>query len=332
VRYSRGVDRRRFLQAAAAAGSALALPAVQTTLAQTTGLSAGMLASVTTDQLNVRGGPGASQPAVATLDLGSTVDLLGASLDGAWWRVASDAAVGYVSSQYLQPLTQPSTSGVFDIDLAIPYARQLDAVWCDPADLQMWRGYRQGVASAAPDPELQSAIWDWEKSHNLGLSVQTWDCSPYAVASAAHQWMPAAGFDHFLYDDPMGGSRVLAWLLANPSYQEPSIALVWRGLHYLLVRGVRSMGDPGQHPMDAQILGFYVADPDVGASFWLGQDRFVPIDRWLNEMFTPVSYTTPHTGTPGDTWQNRMVAIQRSWTAAGPTERGQSNATPTTYV
>jgi hypothetical protein len=84
--------------------------------------------------------------------------------------------------------------------------------------------------------------------------------------------------------------------------------------------------------MDAQILGFYVADPDVGASFWLGQDRFIPIDRWLNEMFTPVSYQTPHTGSPGDLWQNRMVTIQRSWTVSGPTQAGQRNALPSSYA
>jgi hypothetical protein len=220
------MHRRRFIQAATAFGSALALP-VQAGLAQTD-LSVGMQASVTIDGVNVRGGPGATQPVVGTLDTGSTVDLLGPSVDGVWWRVASDASVGYVSSQYLQPSGAASTSGIVDVDLGFPYARQLSPVWCDPADLQMWRDYRQGAAGSAPDAVLQSSIWDWETTHNAGFSVDQWDCSPFAVASAAHQWMPTAGFDHFTYDEPMAGSRVLAWLLANPSYQEPSIALIRR--------------------------------------------------------------------------------------------------------
>ena len=82
----------------------------------------------------------------------------------------------------------------------------------------------------------------------------------------------------------------------------------------------------------AQLLGFYVADPDPGASFWLGEDRFIPIDRWLGELFSPVTYLTPHTGVPGDIWQNRMVAIQRSWTAGGPSDAGQRNATAASYA
>jgi hypothetical protein len=139
-------------------------------------------------------------------------------------------------------------------------------------------------------------------------------------------------FDHFIYDDPLQGSRVLAWLIANPQVREPSIALIWRGLHYVLVRGVRALGDPGQDPNGSQLLGFYVADPDPGASFWLGSDRFIPIDRWLNELFSPVSYLTPHTGVPGDPWQERMVAIQWSWLPGGPTAAGQHNAAVANYL
>jgi hypothetical protein len=114
--------------------------------------------------------------------------------------------------------------------------------------------------------------------------------------------------------------------------REPSIALIWRGLHYVLVRGVRAVGEPGQDPAGARLLGFYVADPDPGASFWLGADRFVPIDRWLNELFSPVSYLTPHTGVPGDQWQNRIVTVQRGWSGSGPSEGGQWNASVASYV
>lgn len=288
-------------------------------------LARGMQAAVTSDAVNVRGGPGASQPVVGSLELGSSVDLLGSSSDGAWWRVASDSGVGYVSADFLQPTGQPTSSGVFDLDLPVSYVAQQNEIWCDPADLQMWMNYRQGNAAA------QSEIWGWETSHNAGFSVDQWDCSPYAVASAAHHWMPDAGFDHFTYDNALAGSRVLAWLLANPAYREPAVALIWRGLHYVLVRGVRAVGDPGTNPSGAQLLGFYVADPDPGASFFLGQDRFIPIDRWLGELFSPVSYLTPHTGVPGDVWQNRMVTIQRTWSSDGPSLGGVHNAAVASY-
>jgi hypothetical protein len=324
--------RRRFVQATAGLGAAALLAPAQRSWAQSA-LAPALQASVTSDGVNLRGGPGTDQPVVTSLAAGALVDLIAPSASGSWWRVATDAGVGYVSADLLQPTGEPSSSSdVFDIDLPIPYARQLSAIWCDPADLEMWMSYRQARDSGGGTRVLQSAIWDWETSHNAGFSVDQWDCSPYAVASAANHWMPDTSFDHFTYDDPLGGSRVLAWLLANPSTREPSIALIWRGLHYVLVRGVRAIGNPAQDPNGAQLLGFYVADPDPGLSLWLGQDRFVPLDRWLNELFTPVSYVTPHTGVPGDRWQDRMVAIQRTWTSAGPTDAGQQNANARNYA
>jgi SH3 domain-containing protein len=323
------VRRRHFLQSAAAV--ALWLPAARVAAqAAQSALSPGAQAIVATDGLNLRGGPGASQPVVGTLSGGAQVDVLGSSLDGAWWRIASDSGIGYVSAEFLQATAQPNASAAFDLDLPIPYARQLNAIWCDPADLQMWMTYHQGRAATDGGTALQQSIWDWETSHNAGFSVDQWDCSPYAVASAAHHVMPDVGFDHFQYDSPLGGSRVLAWLLS--AYREPSIALIWQGLHYVLVRGVRASGNPAQDPDGVELHGFYVADPYPGASFFLGQDRFIPIDRWLGELFSPVSYLTPHTGVPGDVWQNRSVAIQRAWSAAAPTERGQRNATPLSYA
>jgi uncharacterized protein YraI len=327
--------RRSFLRRAATVTAALSvgrLVANAALAADAAALAAGLQAVVTTDGVHVRGGPGVSQPIVTTLDAGINVDVLAASADAAWWRVASDTAVvGYVSADFLQATGQPARGDVFDLDLTLSYSRQLTPVWCDPADVEMWLHYRQGDAGG-PSRAVQSAIWDWETTHNAGFSVDQWDCSPYAVASAAHQWMPNTGFDHFVYDDPLDGSRTLAWLLANPRYAEPSIALIWRGLHYVLVRGVRAIGDPSRDPVNAQLLGFYVADPDTSASFWLGEDRFIAIDRWLNELFTPVSYQTPHTGVPGDAWQDRMVAIQRAWTTTGPTQAGQRSAKPGNYA
>src|SRR5262245_31111998 len=113
--------RRQMIGTLAALTAAAAWPTQRAVLAQSS-LSVGMQASVTADGLNVRGGPGTSQPVVGTLDGGSTVDLLGSARDAAWWRVAGDSSVGYVSADYLEAIGQPSTSRVFDLNLPIPYA------------------------------------------------------------------------------------------------------------------------------------------------------------------------------------------------------------------
>jgi len=326
--------RRTFLKTAATTGAATALGLAGRAHAQTdmaAGLVAGTQAEVTTEGLRVRGGPAVDEPIVATLASGSGVDLLGRSADGVWWRVAADTTVGYVDGAYLQPTGAATTSGVLDVDLPVSYTPQLSPVWCDPADLQMWLAYH-AVLPGGGSARLQKALWDWETGHNAGFTVDQWDCSPFAVASAAHHWLPSLGFDHFVYDDPLAATRLLAWLLVNPAYREPSIALIWRGAHYVLVRGVRALGDPYRDGKAARLLGVYVADPNKGEPSWLGQDRFVPIDRWLAELFTPATYRTPHTGVPGDPWQDAYVAVQRGSTADGPSADGQRNATPGSYT
>jgi hypothetical protein len=50
------------------------------------------------------------------------------------------------------------------------------------------------------------------------------------VASAAHHWLPDIGVDHFQYDDPLGGSRVL-------------------------VRGVRAIANPAEDPERGRLAG-----------------------------------------------------------------------------
>src|SRR5437764_13241174 len=124
--------RRGFVRAVSGLGIAAVLAPATTVRAQTA-LTVGMQAAVSTDGVNLRGGPGTDQPVVGTLPGGAAVDVLGSSADGAWWRVAGDSGVGYGSAAFLEPNGQPTTSGVFDLDLPIPYARQLTSVWCDPA-------------------------------------------------------------------------------------------------------------------------------------------------------------------------------------------------------
>jgi len=326
------MDRRNFLRLTAAGVTGAALGVVDLGRPQAqTGLIAGRRAVVATDTLNVRGGPGADEPRVGGLSEGAAVDLLAASATQSWWRVASGSTIGWVSGQYLQPTEEAASSEILDVDLVFPFARQLTNVWCEAADIEMWMAYH-GQAHDVPSYARQQAIWDWELANNAGFTVQQWNCSPFAAASAARQWMPDKGFDHFRYDDATAGSRMLAWLLANPAHREPSIALIWRGAHYVLVRGVRAVGDPGHDPSGAQILGFYIADPNRADRRWYGSDRYIPMSQWHGELFLPASYLTPNSGVPGDVWQNRVVTVQRTPAVEGPTDAGQLNSTPGSYA
>src|SRR4029450_10371409 len=127
-------------------------------------------------------------------------------------------------------------SSQVSLNLPVPFYRQLTAVWCDPAIIQSWYEYATG-RTVADSRAFQAATWEWELSHNLGFTEAEWNASPYAVASALNHHMPDRGFNHWKSDDPLAATRAMAWFLANPDYRQPSIALIWRGAHYVLVRG-----------------------------------------------------------------------------------------------
>lgn len=297
----------------------------------TSGLSVGSGATVTADWLNLRSGPGLENPIVDELEYGTSLRLLDGPVDGVWWRVSDGGRVGYVSGDWLAPAVASADQPTFDFDLALPYHRQLTSIWCDPADLQTWVEYTRGQA-LGDSYATQQRFWNWELGHNDGFTVEQWDASPFAVASAAHNWMPERGFNHFIYDDPLAATSTMAWLLANPKYREPSVATIWWGDHYVLVRGVRATADPYRDYPNAKILGVYVMDPNQGRPSWLGEDRYIPIDAWVSRYLTPVSYRTPGSGIPGDVWQGKYVTIQRDWTNNGPTPQGRVDATPRSYT
>src|SRR3954447_17638013 len=82
-----------------------------------------------------------------------------------------------------------SPAGQVTLNLPVPFYRQLTAVWCDPAVIQSWYEYTSGERVAEGSP-FQSTTWDGEASHNLGFTLEEWNASPYAVASALHHHMP----------------------------------------------------------------------------------------------------------------------------------------------
>jgi len=282
---------------------------------------------VVREALNLRAAPSADAPVLTVLPAGARVALAGAA-SGDWARVRYGDQTGYAARAYLDAA---AASQAFSLDLPVPFHRQLTDVWCDPAIIQSWTEYVTG--RAAPDSRaFQADTWDWETDHNLGFTLDQWDASPYAVASALHHHMPDRGFSHWKSDDPLEATKVLAWFLANPAYRQPGIALIWRGEHYVLVRGVEAEGDPYRDYPRATILGVYVMDPNQGARSWLGTDRYIPIDEWTSQYLTPVSYQTPHTGVPGDQWQGKRVTILGDWRVGPPLEDGRTPADLAAYL
>ena len=113
---------------------------------------------------------------------------------------------------------------------------------------------------------------------------------------------------------------------------QPAIALIWRGEHYVLVRGVEGEGDPYRDYPTATIRGVYVLDPNQGSGAWLGSNLYIPLGEWTSRYLTPVSHLTPHTGVPGDQWQGKRVTIQADWRAGPPLEQGRTPADLAAYL
>jgi hypothetical protein len=260
---------------------------------------------------------------------GTRVEVVGAS-GAEWAQVRHGGHTGYAARAYLDAIG-PAGAGAFVLNLPVPFYRQLTDVWCDPAIIQSWAEFATGRIS--PDSyAFQATTWDWELSHNLGFTVEEWNASPYAVASALHYHMPDRGFAHWKGADAADVTKVMAWFLANPAFRQPGIGLIRRGEHYVLVRGVQAEGDPYRDYPHAIIRGVYVMDPNQGARNWLGVDRYIPMAEWVSSYLTPVSYLTPHTGVPGDQWQGKHVMILADWRVGPPLEQGRTPADLAAYL
>jgi hypothetical protein len=278
------------------------------------------------DGLNLRAAPSADASVLTVMPDGARVEVVGGG-SGDWLPVRYAGQTGYTARAYLGTAAAAAGSGApataYQLNLPVPFYRQLTAVWCDPAIIQSW--YEFATGRTAPDSyAFQAATWEWEAAHNLGFTTDEWNHSPYALASALHHHMPDRGFSHWKADDATAATKVLAWFLANPAYRQPGIALIWRGAHYVLVRGVEAEGDPYRDYPHATIRGVWVMDPNQGDRSWLGTDRYIPMGEWTSRHLTPVSYLTPHTGVPGDQWQGKHVTILADWRVGPPLEDGRT--------
>lgn len=205
-------------------------------------------------------------------------------------------------------------------NLPLNWHRQMTNYWCDPADIQGWTEYLTGHPYP-DDTAIQSQIWDYEVAHNLGYSVEEWDCSPYAMAAALRWLNPQHGFNHWIYDDPIAAMKVVGYFLAQPGGGHPAIAVIRAGTHYVLIKGVVADGDPYADYPNATIKGVWISDPFIdypGAEAkWLGKDHYLTLNEWLT-VFDRNKW-----GVPGDPWQNKYVTVQADWLSVEPLPAGR---------
>ncbi|MGN6697229.1 MAG: hypothetical protein ACTHMR_03645 [Thermomicrobiales bacterium] len=228
--------------------------------------------------------------------------------------------LGQQAAQHAGLAGHGSFAALYSHNLSLTWHRQMTDDWCDPADIQSWTEYLTG-RHYPDDTAIQSQVWDYELAHNLGYTVEQWDASPYAMAAALHWLNPGYGFNHWIYDDPVEATKVLAYNLAAPGGGQPAIAVIRGGTHYILVKGVVADSDPYANYPNAHILGLWVSDPFIdypGAEAkWLGQDGYLTLDQWLG------IFDQNHWGVPGDPWQDKYITVQMDWQNMDPAPGGR---------
>ncbi len=211
-------------------------------------------------------------------------------------------------------------AAAYSRNLPLNWHRQMTDHWCDPANIQSWTEYLTG-RNFPDDTAIQSQIWDYELAHNLGYTVEEWDASPYAMAAALRWLNPQRGFNHWIYDDPVEATKVMAYFLALPDGGQPSIAVIRGGTHYILVKGVVADRDPYANYPNITIKGVWVSDPYIdypgAAAKWLGTDTYLTLEEWLT-IFVPNQW-----GVPGDPWQQKYVTVQADWQNSEPLPQGR---------
>ena len=141
------------------------------------------------------------------------------------------------------------------MQLPVRFHAQQDPNWCDPADIQIWLELIGAPLPGNDDNSIQSAIWNYENSHNAGYTLDEWAASPYAVASALNHYAGRTDIGDMPFTDlEQAGKRISHSIAID---HQPVIALVDDGTHYILIDGV-VLGPDGA---DAPPIAVTVEDP-----------------------------------------------------------------------
>jgi hypothetical protein len=163
------------------------------------------------------------------------------------WQVeAGNVGEHYYSWRYGPPAS---------VQLPVRFHAQQDPNWCDPADIQIWLELIGAPLPGNDDNSIQSAIWNYENSHNAGYTLDEWAASPYAVASALNHYAGRTDIGDMPFTDlEQAGKRISHSIAID---HQPVIALVDDGTHYILIDGV-VLGPDGA---DAPPIAVTVEDP-----------------------------------------------------------------------
>jgi hypothetical protein len=162
------------------------------------------------------------------------------------------------------------TSGPLSVDLPVRFHAQQDPDWCDPADVQMWLELNGTALLGSSDAEIQGNIWDYEVANNDGFTLEQWHASPYAVASALNAFSGVNGVGDAAFDNIHDAGAVISRSIASD--QQPVIALVDNGTHYVLLTGV-TLGPGGidSPPKSVTVYDPWTSSADRGDFPAMGQ-------------------------------------------------------------
>lgn len=192
-------------------------------------------------------------------------------------------------------------SGPLTVDLPITFHAQQDPDWCDPADVQMWLELNGTALPGSTDTEIQSNIWNYEIANNDGFTLAQWHAAPYAVASALNAFSGVNGVGDAAFGDIQDAGAVISRSIAVD--QQPVIALVDNGTHYVLLTGVT----PGPGGVDAPPKSVTVYDPWTLSSDRDGFPAMGQGTQWDWVTFS-TRFTRDSTIDPG-IWSGNWVLI-----------------------
>ncbi len=145
----------------------------------------------------------------------------------------------------------PTSAPIVKVALPIRFHPQRDPDWCDPADLQMWMELDGVGGLPSTEFDAQRQIWNYEIAHNDGFTLAQWHASPFAVASAFDHFAQRADVGDSPFSDVQSAGTVISRSVAER--QEPLIALIDGGSHYVLISGV-TLGPGGTAGAPAAVL------------------------------------------------------------------------------
>ena len=167
------------------------------------------------------------------------------------------------------------------INLSVPYHRQGSAEYCSGACLQMlleWAGIPDSSWTPSTQSVLRTSVDNWPIPTTFGFGF------PLGVALTFNRYRPSdGGFPDGvrLETTPLPYEACGTMVDALFEHKNPSIALVLRGSHYVVVTGAETDVDPRSN-RDYSLIALWIHDPEPTLR---GTSEHITFGAWLYMQF-----------------------------------------------